>query len=165
MEVQLAAGSRMAEAEFTGMQRESLPRPVRVLGFFPAITRLTEHRVALLRKVDADLIASPCFQRHADLSRFGESLHYLVMSDRQFPLVGGRDGVAIEVFIGREEAAERARIELYFSRDECLVTSLWFAFGELLTQFLGNLQAEGNNQQPGDIAVEAVYRKEFRWLG
>lgn len=157
MEIQLTASSRMAEAEFTGMKCESFPRPACVFGFLPAITSFAEYRMALLGEVHPDLIAPPCFQGHTDLRCIGESLPHFVMGDRQFSLVGGRHGMSIEVFIGCEEAAERAGVDWQLSRDECLVPPLRFAFRELFSQFLGDLQAECDDQQSGDIAVQTMY--------
>jgi hypothetical protein len=67
VKVQLASTMGVSETKLAGVEREPLPGPGRMSGEIAAVAGFTQHRMSLLGKVDADLIPSSRFQRHADV--------------------------------------------------------------------------------------------------
>lgn len=156
-----ATGSRMAEAELAGVQGEPLPRPSRMGGQFAAIAGLAQDWMPLLRHVDANLVAPAGFEGDADMGRLTQVAEHFVVGDCQFPLLGGRDRMPIQLVISCQKAANGALGRLQSSGHQCFVTPLRLAFGELLAEQFGDLQTAGNDHQSRDIPVESMDRKEL----
>ena len=103
-EFDFLARDRVDEGETTGMQcltreltqqlLERVTGPRRQLQT-PAVDRVSDQRIALVRHVHANLVGTPGFQLAADMGVTPEALHYAEVGDRRLATVS--DGLTLAV--------------------------------------------------------------------
>ena len=98
----------MFEAQRNGMQRKPLRHPSVMHCFFPAIPAIAEHGMAMVGKMNANLIATPGFQLYLDDGRIPQFLENSIVSDCELALAFFSSGKLIQIVAGFQIGAERA---------------------------------------------------------
>ena len=133
-EPQRLAGDWVLEAEQAGVQGEPFVLPTRMGGQFRLVTRIAQNRMPRFGEMDANLVPAARFEADLHQRRIGQPRDHPVMRDRPLAdrLVVGRK--AIQVFVGRQQALERAVLLLDLAGHDGDIFPLRLIQGELVLQ-------------------------------
>src|SRR5262245_40898083 len=108
--------------------------PAWMLSQFGFIARITKHRMTRFSKMNANLVASPCFEPHLHERRTVEIGDDAEMRDRQLPNRFVLSREPFEILVRRQQAFKCSLLLLHVPSDDSHVLSFRLARRKLVLQ-------------------------------
>lgn len=148
----------MLESQNGCMQRQPFGFPAGMGRKIRAISVISQHRMADLRKMDPNLVASPRFQRGPQICRSFEIPFHPVMGDCQFPFFSWSDRVTLQPPGRGHECFESSFPTKNLPSHDHRIFPLGLPDTKLVDQRLRDPFGLPQNQQSRGIAIKTMHR-------